>query len=74
MTDKMKTRHNVITLQHNGKILNDASAVSNILYDYFSNVALEIDNEKHMCEDEDIDSIFFMKCHTYLLLKSDPNP
>ena len=60
MTDKMKTRHNVITLQHNGKILNDPSAVSNIFNDYFSNVALEIGNEKPMCEDEDIESVFKM--------------
>ena len=60
MTDKMKTRHDVITLQHNGKILNDPSAVSNIFNDYFSNVALEIGDEKPMCEDEDIESVFKM--------------
>ena len=56
----MKTRHDVITLQHNGKILNDPFAVSNIFNDYFSNVALEIGNEKPMCEDEDIESVFKM--------------
>ena len=55
ITDKIKIRQEGITLQHNGKILNDPSTFSNILNDYFSNVALEIGNEKPMSEDEDIE-------------------
>ena len=42
---KMKEPRNNVTLQQNGKIINDPSIVSNIFNNYFRTVAMEIGNE-----------------------------
>ena len=54
----MKEPRNNVTLQQNGKILNDPSIVSNIFNNYFRTVAMEIGNESPLSEEESLDEIF----------------
>ena len=44
LADKMKEPRNNVTLQQNGKIIDDPSIVSNIFNNYFRTVAVEIGN------------------------------
>ena len=54
----MKEPRNNVTLQQNGKIINDPSIVSNIFNNYFRTVAMEIGNESPLSEEESLDDFF----------------
>ena len=54
----MKEPRNNVTLQQNGKIINDPSIVSNIFNNYFRTVAMEMGNESPLSEEESLDEIF----------------
>ena len=58
LADKIKEPRNNVTLQQNGKIINDPSIVSNIFNNYFRTVAMEIGNESPLSEEESLDEIF----------------
>ena len=55
---KMKEPRNNVTLQQNGKIINDPSIVSNIFNNCFRTVAMEIGNESPLSEVESLDEFF----------------
>ena len=54
----MKEPRNNVTLQQNGKIINDPSIVSNNFNNYFRTVAMGIGNESPLSEEESLDEIF----------------
>ena len=60
MTNKSKSCNENITLKHNGKIMNNPDDVCDIFNSYFTNVALEIECEEILNEDEELDQIFKM--------------
>ena len=60
MINKSKSCNENITLNHNGKIMNNPDDVCDIFNGYFTNVALEIGSEDILNEDEELDQIFKM--------------
>ena len=58
MTNKSKTCNENITLNHNGKIINNPNDVCDIFNGCFTNVAREIGSEETLNDEEELDHKF----------------